>query len=84
MIRSTRTTVKRQNPKEEEEDANIREITVAGPMALIRRGRQWKADRTCAFSATLKDINKALQIKARVDPQKLLPPQYHNFLDTFN
>ena len=40
VIRSTRTTVKRQNPEEEEEDANIREITTAGAIALIRRRRQ--------------------------------------------
>ena len=67
-IRSTGTTVKRQDPKEEEEEADIQEITVAGAMALIRRERRVKTNITCVFSTTMRDIDKALQTKTRVDP----------------
>ena len=83
-IGTTGTTVKRRDPEEEDEEADIREITAAGTMALIRRGRRRKTDKTRVFSASLRDIDKALRTKARADPQKLLPPQYHEFLDAFD
>ena len=76
--------MKRQDPKEEEEEADIQEITVAGAMALIRRERRVKTNITCVFSATMRDIDKALRTKTRVDPWKLLLLQYYDFLDVFD
>ena len=35
------------------------------------------------FAASMKDIDKALQIKAPVDPRPLLPIHYHDFLEVF-
>ena len=36
------------------------------------------------FAASLSDINKALKPKVKGDPEKLLPPQYHDFLKAFS
>jgi hypothetical protein len=36
------------------------------------------------FSASIKDIEKALRPKQHIDPRTILPPEYHEFLDVFS
>ena len=67
-IGTTGTTIKRRDPKEEDEEANIQEITAAGTIALIRCRRWRKTNKTYVFSASLRDIDKALQTKVQADP----------------
>jgi hypothetical protein len=53
-------------------------ISAAG---FIRHAR--KTPQSC-FSITLADIEKALQPKKEVDPAKILPACYHEFLPVFS
>ena len=46
--------------------------------------RRWQKDKIEIFAASMADIEKALTPKQHGDPEKLLPPQYHQFLDLFN
>jgi predicted aspartyl protease len=82
-IRSSGTTVRRRDPKEDKK-SDAFETTAAALGALIRRGRRRGADKVTVFSASLRDIEKALRTKIRPDPRKKLPPQYHEYLDAFD
>ena len=53
-------------------------ISAAG---FVRHAR--KTPQAC-FSITLADIEKALQPKKEVDPAKILPACYHEFLPVFS
>ena len=46
--------------------------------------RRRQKDKIEIFTASMADIEKALTPKQHGDPEKLLPPQYHQFLDLFN
>ena len=39
---------------------------------------------TTVFAASIADINKALAVRNHTDPRKLLPVQFHDFLDVFD
>ena len=43
-----------------------------------------RKERIDIFAVSMADIDKALAPKQHGDPRKLLPPQYHQYLDLFN
>src|SRR6187399_830320 len=52
--------------------------------ALIRRARKSQSPGTRLFSASMRDIEKALQQKIRTNPVDKLPLLYHEVLDAFD
>ena len=65
-------------PKASPPAAQIRLIGAA-PFALVA-----KQPGVELFSATMRDIEKALAPKVRTDPAIVLPPEYHEFLSVFS
>jgi transposase InsO family protein len=61
----------------------IVEISAAAVQCHIRRQKKKPGTAVQIFSATLQDIDRALRVKEKPDPQKTLPPQYHEFLPLF-
>lgn len=58
-------------------------ISTTAVQCYIHRQRKKPETTVQIFSATLKDIDKALRMKEKPDLQKTLPPQYHEFLPLF-
>jgi transposase InsO family protein len=59
-----------------------RQVNAAAIVAWSKRQR--KGHRVQIFAASLKDIEKALQVKQYTDPRTKLPLHYHEFLHVFD
>ena len=51
----------------------------AAPFNLLSKRKNHEV-----FAVSLRDIDKALEVKPEVDPATILPPEYHEFLDVFS
>lgn len=63
------------------------QISAPSFMALSRRIRKKEGKKGLearVYAASLSDINKALKPKVKGDPEKLLPPQYRDYLKAFS
>jgi hypothetical protein len=81
VIWTTRTVVYNQATTLEKE-LNCSIVSAAAFMTTVRRCQRLKKSQV--FSASLADINKALAVKTRTDPAKVLPKQYSDFLQLFD
>lgn len=52
--------------------------------AMALRAEKRPNSRVKIFAASLRDIEKALQVKKPVEPRELLPPHYHQYLKAFD
>jgi hypothetical protein len=64
-------------------ELNCSMVSAAAFMTAVRRSKKLK-QKSQVFSASLADINKALAVKTRTDPAKVLPKQYSDFLRLFD
>ena len=82
-LRTTGLNIKLRDPKHKETDRPIMQTAIIFS-TLIRRSKKSSSEGTRVFSASIKDIEKALQRKVPSNPADKLPPYYHEVLDAFN
>jgi hypothetical protein len=61
----------------------ILEISAAAFYMVCRRSRGNQPPDVQIFAVSLKDIDKALRVKKKIDPRTKLPKQYADFLALF-
>ena len=76
----------RNNSLIKKDDANLRHIQVRSStfISLVRHARKQPDSSIKVFTASLRDIEKALASKKRTDPRLKLPEHYYEFLSLFD
>ncbi|OJD13325.1 hypothetical protein ACJ73_09214 [Blastomyces percursus] len=64
-----------------ERKTELPHISAAAYSRWVTKHKTGKAQ---VFKASVADIQKALEVKKKVDPRAVLPEQYHEFLDVFD
>src|SRR6266516_2610558 len=61
-------------------------LTVSQVMAsvFVAETKRSRKDSSTVFAISMADIEKALRPKLKTDPRKVLPPQYHRWLEVFS
>src|SRR5947208_16311432 len=85
MIKSTGIHIRDNNfMKKNDVNAQSNQVSSSIFIGLVHRARKQPDSGIKIFTASLKDIKKAVAVKKRTDPRIKLPEPYHKHLPLFN